>query len=64
MLEQAGFGVFLPSWWIRKGAKLRLEARAVVHAPSPKMKSKSMLSLDEILNFHWEVSLGGRDADL
>ena len=58
-LEQAGFGVFLPSWWSRKGAKLRLEARAVVHTPSPKMKSSSMLSLEEILNFHWEVSLGG-----
>ena len=57
-LEQAGFGVFLPSWWSRKGAKLRLEARAVVKAPSPKMKSSSMLSLDEILSFHWEVSLG------
>ena len=48
---------FFPSWWSRKGTKLRLAARAVV-TPSPKMKSKSMLSLDEILNFHWEVSLG------
>ncbi len=57
-LEQAGFGVFLPSWWSRKGANLRLAARAVVSAPAPKMKSKSMMSLDEILNFHWEVSIG------
>ena len=31
-LEQAGFGVFLPSWWSRKGTKLRLSARAVVSA--------------------------------
>ncbi len=57
-LEQAGFGVFLPSWWSRKGANLRLAARAVVSAPKPKMKSTSMLSLESILNFHWEVSLG------
>ncbi len=55
-LEQAGFGVFLPSWWSRKGAGVRLSAQAVVKAP--KMKSKSMLSLDSILEFHWEVSIG------
>src|SRR5262249_43198842 len=29
-LEQAGFGVFLPSWWTRKGTKLRLAAKASV----------------------------------
>ena len=56
MLEQAGFGVYLPSWWSRKGTKLRLTARAAVK--SPKMKSKGSLSLDEILSFQWEVALG------
>ena len=56
MLEQAGFGVFLPSWWSRKGTKVRLAARAAVQ--SPKLKSKSELSLEEILSFHWEVALG------
>ena len=61
-LEQAGFGVFLPSWWSRKGTKLRLEARAVVS--SPKLKSKSTLSLDSILEFHWEVSLGDETLTL
>ena len=55
-LEQAGFGVFLPAWWTRKGTRLRLSARAVVS--SPKMTSKAGLSLDAILNFHWEVALG------
>ena len=57
-LEQAGFGVFLPSWWSRKGSNLRLAARAVVSTPAPKMKSKSMMSLDSILSFRWEVSIG------
>ncbi|WP_202802892.1 SNF2 helicase-associated domain-containing protein, partial [Singulisphaera acidiphila] len=41
-LEQAGFGVFLPAWWTRKGTKLRLAARAAI--ASPKLKSKSGLS--------------------
>ncbi len=55
-LEQAGFGVFLPAWWTRKGTKLRLSARAVV--ASPKMTSRAGLSLEEILKFRWQVALG------
>ena len=55
-LEQAGVGVFLPAWWTRKGTSLRLSARAVVTAP--KAPNKSGLSLDELLNFHWQVALG------
>ena len=35
-LEQAGFGVLLPSWWTGKGTRLRLGVRAQVR--SPKMK--------------------------
>ncbi len=62
LLEQAGFGVFLPAWWTRKGTKLRLAARAVV--ASPKLKSKGMLSLDEILTFHWRVALGDQTLTL
>jgi SNF2 family DNA or RNA helicase len=56
LLEQAGFGVFLPAWWSRKGTKLRLAARAVVE--SPKLRSKSGLALDQVLNFRWEAALG------
>jgi SNF2 Helicase protein len=62
-LEQAGFGVFLPSWWTRKGGtRLRLSARAVVAAP--KMTSKAGLSLDAILNFHWQIALGDQTLTL
>ena len=57
-LEQAGFGVMLPAWWTRKGTKLRLSARANVK--SPKMKGGSGMSLDELVNFNWEVALGGK----
>lgn len=56
-LEQAGFGVMLPSWWTSKGAKLRpvIQSRAA----SPKLRSSSGLSLDTIVEFDWQVSLGG-----
>jgi SNF2 family DNA or RNA helicase len=61
-LEQAGFGVFLPAWWTRKGTRLRLSARAVV--ASPKMTSKAGLSLEAILKFHWQVALGDQELTL
>ena len=45
-LEQAGFGVFLPSWWSRKGTEARLAARPSSASPKPKSKSRT-LSLDD-----------------
>jgi SNF2 family DNA or RNA helicase len=55
-LEQAGFGVMLPAWWTRKGTKLRLSLRANVKSPA--MQGSSGLSLNEIVQFDWEVALG------
>jgi SNF2 family DNA or RNA helicase len=56
-LEQAGFGTLLPAWWTRKGTKLKLTARAAVN--SPKMQASAGLSLDTIVQFNWELALGG-----
>ncbi len=55
-LEQAGFGVMLPAWWTRKGAKLRLSVRANVKSPA--LQGSSGLSLNNIVQFDWEVALG------
>jgi SNF2 family DNA or RNA helicase len=55
-LEQAGFGMMLPAWWTRKGTKLHLTARANVKAP--KMQGSSGLSLDQLVQFDWELALG------
>jgi hypothetical protein len=54
-LEQAGFGVLLPSWWTAKGTKTRISASVKVRAS--KMQG-SGLSLDELVKFDWEVALG------
>ena len=56
LFEQWGFGVMLPLWWTHRGTKLRFSARANVRAP--KMRSIGGLSLDEIVQFDWEISLG------
>jgi SNF2 family DNA or RNA helicase len=62
LLEQAGYGVMLPAWWTRKGSKLRLSMRANVR--SPKLQSGSGLTLDRIIEFDWQVALGGEALSL
>jgi hypothetical protein len=56
-LEQAGFGVLLPSWWTRGGPGVRLTVSGV--ARPPRMKASSGLSLDALTQFDLQVSLGG-----
>lgn len=62
LLRQAGFGVMLPAWWTGKGTKVRLSAGASVK--SPKMKARKGLSLDEIVQFDWEVAIGDQRITL
>src|SRR5207245_8244837 len=56
-LEQAGFGVLLPSWWARGGPRVRLTVSGV--ARPPRMESDSGRSLDALTQCDVEVSLGG-----
>ena len=56
LLEQAGFGVLLPSWWTRKGTKQKLGVRA--HVKSPKMQGGSGLGLTDLIAFDWRVAIG------
>jgi SNF2 family DNA or RNA helicase len=60
LLEQAGFGVMLPSWWTKKGTKGGLEVRARVK--SPDIRASEGLTLETLVQFNWEVALG--DAEL
>lgn len=55
-LEQSGFGVMLPSWWTRQGAQTRLQAQARVKSPA---SSSSGLTLDTLVQFDWQLALGG-----
>ena len=53
-LEQAGYVVLLPAWWVGGGA--RLTARARVRSRGP--ESVGGMGLDALLEFDWEVALG------
>jgi SNF2 family DNA or RNA helicase len=55
-LEQSGFGVMLPAWWTRRGAEVRLKARARVRSGA--MAAASGLSLAALVTFDWELALG------
>lgn len=57
LLKQSGFTVMFPGWWTNSGAKERISLRASVK--SPKLKSSGELSLSSIIDFDWEVALGG-----
>ena len=56
-LEQAGYGIMLPSWWTSQKARAKLTAR--VHVKAPKMTSPAGLTLLSIMQFQWEIALGG-----
>ncbi len=55
-LDQSGFRVLLPSWWTRKGAKVRLSVGARVKSPT--LKGSAGMTLDKVLGVRWEVALG------
>jgi SNF2 family DNA or RNA helicase len=55
-LAQSGFGVLLPSWWTRKGAKVRLSVGARVKSST--LKAGAGMTLDKVLGVRWEVALG------
>ena len=55
-LESAGFGVFLPSWWSRKGTKKRLALKGT--ARPPKFSGKGGLTFESIVEVDWRVAVG------
>jgi len=61
VLEQLGYGIMLPSWWVGGGTKTRLTARAVA---APKMQTGGMLDIDSIMRFNWELAVGGKKITL
>ncbi|MFN2164983.1 MAG: DEAD/DEAH box helicase, partial [Anaerolineae bacterium] len=55
LLEESGFGVLVPPWWNKPGARLGVRARA---AASPDATGKGILNMDALVAFDWELALG------
>ena len=55
ILEGAGFGILVPPWWNKKGARLGVKV---------KMKSQKdnvapgRMSMENLVNYQWKLSLG------
>jgi len=58
-LEEAGFSIMLPAWWV-KGTDSQLKVKAEVK--SPPMKTKGRLSLDALVSIDWHLLLDGEEV--
>jgi SNF2 family DNA or RNA helicase len=59
LLEQAGFGVLVPTWWYRRPALgLALDLRTADEL-SPVLRDDTV-ALDSIVSYRWGLALGGR----
>ncbi|MEE8392303.1 MAG: DEAD/DEAH box helicase, partial [Anaerolineae bacterium] len=55
LLEGSGFGVLVPLWWDKPGARLGVRAKLKADA---NIVGKGILSLDSLVQFEWELALG------
>ncbi|GHO73132.1 helicase [Ktedonobacter sp. SOSP1-85] len=58
LLKQSGFGVLVPSWWGSRGARLAAKLH-VKGKESTAKESSGFLTLDSLLQYNWQMSLGG-----
>jgi len=56
LLEQSGFGVLVPPWWQKGSARLR--ARLQLKPKVGAVSSSSLLGLDGIVSYNWQIALG------
>ncbi len=57
LLDEAGFGVLLPSWWDRR-RKLGLALSAHTPIDGVVGKKKSKFGRDQLVEFRWELAVG------
>ena len=55
LLKGSGFGVLVPPWWDKPGARLGVRAKAKTEA---NVVGKGILNLDSLVEFDWELALG------
>jgi len=55
LLKGSGFGVLVPPWWDKPGARLGVRAKAKTQA---NVVGKGILNLDSLVEFDWELALG------
>ena len=56
LLEGAGFGLLVPPWWNKPGA--RLGVRLKVQSQKEQGTQPGVMSLENLVSYHWELSVG------
>jgi len=56
LLEGAGFGILVPPWWNKKGA--RLGVRVKMKSKGGEANTKSRMSMENLVKYQWKLSLG------
>ena len=60
LLESSGFGVLTPPWWNKAKARLGLRMKMTARTSSASDGvSKGLLSMENLVRYRWELSLGG-----
>lgn len=59
LLEASGFGVLVPPWWNKPGTRLGVRLKMTSrHSQNPDAIPKSKVSLENLVRYRWELSLG------
>jgi SNF2 family DNA or RNA helicase len=56
LLEGAGFGILVPPWWNKKGARLGVSVK--MKSKGSGASAKSRMSMVNLVNYQWKLSLG------
>ena len=56
LLEGAGFGILVPPWWNKKGARLGVKVKMKSKGGDANVKSR--MSMESLVNYKWKLSLG------
>jgi SNF2 family DNA or RNA helicase len=56
LLEGAGFGILVPPWWNKKGARLGVKVKLKSKGGDANVKSR--ISMENLVNYQWKLSLG------
>ena len=55
LLEGAGFGILIPPWWNKKGARLGVKVKMKAQSDNA---TPGRISLDKLVDYQWKLSLG------
>ncbi|GAB4529205.1 MAG: DEAD/DEAH box helicase [Anaerolineae bacterium] len=59
LLEEAGFGLLVPPWWNKPGTRLGVRLRLrTSRGPSADVIPKSNMTLENLVHYQWQLSLG------